>query len=112
MLACQHALGWKDILYRRSNTGSTRPCHLAWSSLDTAIIRELQAANRLDQRLYEYANQLLDEHITQVPDFYRRLAAFQEENRRHQLRASSGRRPDGTVKRLVAQVRGMLRLSR
>lgn len=67
LLVFKHVLGLDNILYSRTNENIRKPKMEDMDSEDIAII---QAHNQLDEALYHYANQLLDEKISQIGDAF------------------------------------------
>ena len=70
VIVLKHALDLKHILYSRVNENSQKP---KIDSIDVADIERIKEYNSLDQQLYAYANQQLDQKIKQIGD------AFQDE---------------------------------
>lgn len=63
LLVLKHVLGLDNILYSRTNENSRKPKMEDMDPEDIALIKTL---NSLDEELYAYANQLLDEKISQI----------------------------------------------
>ncbi len=84
MLVLTHLLGWKKPpCYFRGNTSKVRK---KTSQIDASTLQLIEQYNTLDRRLYEYANQRLDQQISRIPDFADKLAAYQRKNEKLQTR--------------------------
>ena len=79
LLVLKHVLGLDNILYSRTNENVRKPKMDEMDPEDIAIIKTL---NPLDEELYLYANQLLDEKISQIGEaFPIEFQFFQHVNR-------------------------------
>ncbi len=71
--------------YIRENISKIRKTTSEISESDIAAIK---AYNQLDIKLYEYANQLMDKQIAEIPDFDIQLNTFKKKNHQIQQRWS------------------------
>lgn len=72
--------GWKHLYYRRQNVTARRP-HV--DTIDAADRRAVAEHNRLDEQLYEYAQELFERQVRREgPGFPARLRRFRTMNRR------------------------------
>ena len=79
LLVLKHVLGLNNVLYSRTNENVRKPKMEDMNPDDIATIKTL---NQLDEELYAYANQLLDEKISQIgAAFPIELQFFQHVNR-------------------------------
>ena len=67
LLVLKHVLGLDNILYSRTNENLRKP---KMEEMDPADIETIKTLNQLDEELYAYANQLLDEKIRQIGDAF------------------------------------------
>ena len=67
LLVLKHVLGLDNILYSRTNENIRKP---KMEDMDPEDIVRIQSHNQLDEKLYIYANQLLDERISQIGDTF------------------------------------------
>jgi len=58
-----HDLGWKHLAHRKKNTSKKQ---MEAQELKARYSDEIMAANRIDIELYTFANQLLDERLSQL----------------------------------------------
>lgn len=63
LLVLKHVLGLDNILYSRTNENLKKP---KMEDIDPDDIEMIKTYNQLDQELYVYANQLLEEKISQI----------------------------------------------
>jgi hypothetical protein len=71
--------GWKHLYYRRQNVTARRP---QVDALDPEQRRAVAEHNRLDQQLYQYAQELFERQVRREgPGFARRLRRFRRMNR-------------------------------
>ncbi|MEM9217591.1 MAG: sulfotransferase family 2 domain-containing protein [Cyanobacteria bacterium P01_F01_bin.150] len=81
LLVFKHVLKLNNVLYARTNENGRKPTIDEMASEDIARIKAL---NQLDEALYDYANQLLDERISQIGEtFPIELQFFQSVNRQY-----------------------------
>ncbi|MGK7890582.1 MAG: sulfotransferase family 2 domain-containing protein [Leptolyngbyaceae cyanobacterium] len=79
VIVLRQLLNLDTVLYVRANENSDRPL---LDELDPSDIDHIANYNQLDQKLYAYANQLLDERIQEMGDkFQAELYLFQQANR-------------------------------
>jgi len=79
-------MGWKKRPhYIRENISKTRKSRAEISAEDIEVIKRY---NELDIKLYEYANELLDEKISSLSGFQREVELFKEKNAQIQRRWS------------------------
>lgn len=77
-------LGWKEApVYFRGNASRIRK---KTSQIEPQVIEGIERYNTFDRRLYDYANQRLDEQISNIPDFKNKLAQYQLKNIKLQSR--------------------------
>ncbi len=80
--------GWKHLYYRSQNVTAKRP---KVAALDADDRRAVAEHNRLDEQLYQYAQELFERQLRQEgPGFERRLRRFRARNRRIGGMYSSG----------------------
>lgn len=65
ILVLTHALGLEKVLYSHSSDNSYKP---KIEDVDSWDIEKIQHSNELDNSLYQYANELLDEKIQHMGD--------------------------------------------
>ncbi len=63
LMLCKEAFGWKNVFYVRRNTGSKPPPE----EIGEGAIESLKDNNRLDLKLYEYAESLFKRQIEDYP---------------------------------------------
>jgi hypothetical protein len=79
LLLLGRAFGWKHLYYSRQNVTADRPSQ---RNLSPETMAAVQAANRLDIELYDYATALFAEQVRQQgPDFAQMVNQFQFRNR-------------------------------
>jgi hypothetical protein len=90
VLVMAHLLGWKKPpYYFRENSSKIRK---NLSQISNSDIETIGRYNKFDDKLYEYANKLLDDHIKNIPDFSANLSAYKLYNEK--LQAHWGWLPD------------------
>jgi hypothetical protein len=78
LLLIKRRLGWRYPFYERQNVTSGRPRR---ADLPVDTLRVLQAYNRLDVELYEYARALFQEQVSREGAWFeRQLRAFKRLN--------------------------------
>lgn len=82
LLVLAELLNWpRPPHYFRGNISKIRK---KTSRIDQDSIAVIEKYNPLDRRLYDYANSLLDEQISKIPDFEKKLASYQAKNKKMQ----------------------------
>ena len=90
-------LGWKKPpYYFRGNTSKVRK---KTSQIDASTLQLIEQYNPLDRRLYDYANQRLDQQISRIADFDHKLTVYRAKN--ESLQSRWGWLPDSFRQMLV-----------
>lgn len=77
LLLLKESMGWGNIWYKRFNVAKNRPDKHLISEEDLEIIRK---NNQLDLELYEFAQPIFEQRISEIADFEEKLKTFRQKN--------------------------------
>jgi hypothetical protein len=76
LLLMQEALGWSTPYYVPENRSPGRP-----DAVDAEAVEAIEAANRFDLALYDFAAELFEERVAAEPELAARVERFRRRNR-------------------------------
>lgn len=99
LLLIKHQLGWRTCFYTTMNITSKKQTE---NNYDQGNLDSVRDANQMDLKLYEFAQNRLQEQIDERgPDFAKQLIAFRRHNSIYNRTCGSVFRSVRRIKRLV-----------